>query len=697
MNAPAEPTDSVRTHPPMATDSAPPGPTHSDPGTIDRPRRRWSGLAPLLFVLALALAYANIFQGVLVLDDIGSIEENPTIRQLWPLSVPLMPPSDQTVSGRPIANLSFAINYAISGLNTWSYHATNLLIHLLAGLTLWGILRRTFRLPGLVERLGQHPDALAFVITLLWLVHPIQPTSVTYIVQRVESLMALFLLLTIYCTLRLSLSGHRGWALLAVLSCGIGMGCKEVMAVAPLLAFLFAAAFLHHGDLAAAWRQRPTLWLLLASTWIIVFAWVLTSPRSLSVGFHFESVGALDYIWFQCSAVPHYLRIALWPYPLINDYGSGGVGIASVPTFPHPALGAAAIFVLIVGMFVAWFRGSRGLAFLLAWFFVILGPSSSFLPIVTEMAAEHRMYLPLVAPLTVTVLAIYRLIGRVAITPPSLPLLPVAGATALAAAIVFGTLTFHRNRSFASTHAFWGQIVADHPGNMRARLTYGLLRAKEGHTQEAVEHFRAILDFNPNHSEAHMNLGSVLALAGRAPEALPHMRAAAELRQNDAAAWVNLGNTLASLGQFPEAMQAYQKATQIEPENALAHFGAGVIFSAIGRDGPALMAYSRALRTRPNYPQALDAAAWLLATSADPSIRNGAQAVALARRAAELTGGNDAQVLDTLAAALAETGQFPQAIATAQRAAELVSRGGRTRPGLLERLSAYQSGKPGRP
>jgi hypothetical protein len=169
-------------------------------------------LAAALLTGASVFAYANTFQVPFLFDDMPSIVENPTIRHLWPPGQALSPPSEGgvTVSGRPVLNLSLAVNYAISGLDLWSYHALNLAIHLLAGLTLFGVVRRTLRtLRGRSPLAGDgsespasgllHSDSdlVAFVVAALWLLHPLQTESVTYIIQRAESLMGLFFLFTL--------------------------------------------------------------------------------------------------------------------------------------------------------------------------------------------------------------------------------------------------------------------------------------------------------------------------------------------------------------------------------------------------------------------------------------------------------------------------------------------------------------------
>src|SRR5271170_509528 len=176
-------------------------PSHSGSQTPVGPfsRQYPTALPGVLIVAAGLLAYRKSYGGPFVFDDPPSILYNATIRHLWPFWSVLRPPHGEgiTVGGRPVLNLSLAVNYAISGTRVWSYHALNLLIHILAGLTLFGIVRRT------LERVGSgdlaRPYLLGLAITLLWILHPLQTESVTYVVQRAESLMGLFYLLTLYC------------------------------------------------------------------------------------------------------------------------------------------------------------------------------------------------------------------------------------------------------------------------------------------------------------------------------------------------------------------------------------------------------------------------------------------------------------------------------------------------------------------
>ena len=152
-----------------------------------------AGIFSLLIPAATLLAYANSFSGPFIFDDSTWIELNPHIRHLWPL----WDLFGATGTGRPVVCLTLALNYAVSGLAPWSYHVANLAIHASAALVLFGIVRRTLQGLRLRDRFGTHANGLAAAVAVCWAVHPLQTESVTYVIQRAESLMGLFLLLTL--------------------------------------------------------------------------------------------------------------------------------------------------------------------------------------------------------------------------------------------------------------------------------------------------------------------------------------------------------------------------------------------------------------------------------------------------------------------------------------------------------------------
>ena len=363
-------------------------------GAPDRPRRGIF-LAVGLIALATVAAFSNSFAGPFVFDDKPAIAANPTIRHLWPLWKAVCPPNrGESVTGRPLLNLSLAVNYAISELDVWSYHATNLAVHLLGSLLLFGILRRTFLLPAMREQWGAVATPLAFVIALFWAIHPLQTESVTYIVQRAESLVGLFYLLTLYCFLRGVGSARTVvWHTGAILACLLGMASKEVMVSAPLIVLLYDRTFLA-GSFREAWRRRGRFYAALAGTWLLL-GWLVISAggRGGTAGFG-VGISWWAYLCTQFGAIVHYLRLCAWPHPLLLDYGHGtahGVGEILPYAIVLGLLGAATVAALC-----RWPK----VGFLGAWFFAILAPTSSVVPVATQTVAEHRMYLPLAAVLT---------------------------------------------------------------------------------------------------------------------------------------------------------------------------------------------------------------------------------------------------------------------------------------------------------
>lgn len=288
-------------------------------------RTAGSGFARLTIAVVLAAAtwwaYSTSFQGVFLEgDDQVSIVQNPNIRALWPPSVTLSAPKDTTLAGRPVASLTFALNYAWSSAevrDVWGFHAVNLVIHILAGLVLFEVVRLSLLAPAVRDRLGEVSAPLAGCIAGLWLVHPLQTESVTYLIQRVESLMGLFYLLTMYCVIRAAnrdFEDHR-WTAGAVLACLLGMGTKEVIATAPLMA--------------AAWiwvlwpqaRLRTVLPLVggLAATWLVLVWQVMAGPRAGSVGFYVDGWTPWLYLQTQAEVVVRYVQLAFWPQPLVLD------------------------------------------------------------------------------------------------------------------------------------------------------------------------------------------------------------------------------------------------------------------------------------------------------------------------------------------------------------------------------------------
>ncbi len=618
--------------------------------------------AVLLIGATAAAAYHNSFGVPFIFDDDLSIRDNPTIRSL---TTAWTPPgqSGLTVSGRPLLNFTLALNYMVHGTAVWGYHLVNLLIHVVAGCTLFGIVRRTLQAnrtsPSLAEaRRGSEippykSDAtwLALAVALLWTLHPLQTQAVTYIVQRAESLVSLMYLLTLWCFIRSVEPGAaKRWAGLAWTACLLGMAAKEVMVTAPVMIALYDRIFVA-GSWRETWARRGRFHLALAATWLLL-AWLVatTGGRGGTAGFSGE-MSPWGYALTQAGAVVQYLRLALWPQPLVFDYGKDLAAGWSEVWWQAIVL----LPLLVASGWAAW-RG-RALGYLGIFFFAVLAPSSSFVPVVTQTVSEHRMYLALAAVLTLVVVGLHPRLGR-----SSFAVLAVL-VVALTAA------TIRRNHDYRTEVAIWEDTVIKRPQNIRAlsalaeiyqkagrldearvlleeagRVAPGSVEVRNnlgnawmklarwteavacfeaahrikpeepdvlsnwgnallqtGRTAEAISRFEAALRLKPDFPEPRFNLANTLAQLGRLAEAEPHYARYVQLKSDDPEARSNYGDVLLELGRGAEALGQFEAAVRLKPDRADLHNNLGVALARLGRLREAVPYFEAALRLQPDF------------------------------------------------------------------------------------------------
>jgi len=528
-----------------------------------------------VLVAATLAAWSNSLGGPFVFDDIRSIVDNPTLRSVATAFSP--PGGGLTVTGRPLVNASLALNHAVGGTAVWGYHAVNLLIHALASLTFFGLVRLTLsRVEGrtLSTLNSQLSTAVAFTAALLWALHPLQTESVTYVVQRAESLCGLFFLLTLYgfargaqchplddtqkftsdgdqrqCHLMDDTDASRpraGWLALSAVACLAGMACKEVMVVAPLVVLLYDRTFAA-GSLTAALRSRPRYYAALASTWLLL-AWLVRAAagRGGSAGFNTE-VSWSDYALTQCAAVARYLRLAFMPRALVFDYGN------SVITSAAAIIPAVLLLAGLVAATLIALRRAHALGFLGASFFLILAPSSSILPVATQTLAEHRMYLPL-APLAVLVaLGVHAWLGRRAL------------AVACVLAALLGGLTLRRNADYRSELSLWASCAANYPTNPRAHFNHGRALVATGRVPEAIAAFERALALHTSLVKSLALQANVLLREGRLTRAIVGSEAAGWQHWRAAVLHLHLANALALAGRDAEALAHSDEALRLDP------------------------------------------------------------------------------------------------------------------------------------
>ena len=541
----------------------------------------------VLIAAAAFAAYFNSLSTPFFFDDIPNIAENPTIRSLWPIWGPLQPPgAGHAVSGRPVVNLSLAINYALGGLEVRGYHWFNLLGHIAAALALFGLVRRTLSLAWAPDGLRGSAQSLGFATALLWTVHPLQTESVTFIIQRTESLAGLIYLTTLYCFVRGSEPGAaapRRWLLLGVAACWIGVATKEILATAPLIILLYDRTFLA-GTFREAWRKRGWVHGLLLLSWgplALLMAQTGNRGGTVMLG---EGVSAWMSLVTQGRAVCGYLQLVFWPHPLVVDYGDYLTDLA-------PGLAAVwprfLLVTLLAGATVLALVKRPALGFIGAWFFVILAPSSSFIPLLSQIRAEHRMYLPLAGVLLVVVLLIHRAAGRTA------PLVVMLGAAAL------GTVTVARNYDYESGLVLWADTVRKQPGNPRARYSLGLELTLAGEKTLAMHEYDEALRIAPYDLDTRLALAGLLLDEHRVSEARPHLEAAIQLKPRTSNDNNNLGQLLLRVGDPERAKPYFETALRLDPDNYEAHNNLGYLLAVASRFTEAIGHYRRAVALHP--------------------------------------------------------------------------------------------------
>ena len=564
----------------------------------------WWRLA-VLAVLTVAI-YAHGRSSPFVFDDRGTIVDNSTIEDVWSRDV-LAAPHETPVAGRPVVNISFAINYAAARRGVEAYRLTNVAIHVLCALALFGLARRT-----------EPAIGAAFAVALLWAVHPLNSEAVNYVTQRTESLMGLFYLLTLYCARRAydSTGARARWEIAAIASCALGMASKESMVTAPLAVLLYDRAFLFD-RMRAAIRGRARLYAGLAATWVLLAGLVASAPRNLSAGFTAHDADPWTYLLNQAVMIAHYLKLAVWPRDLVLYYG-WPLPLTLTAVLPQ----ALFVLALLVLSLIALFRWPR-VGVLGVWFFLTLAPTSSVLPIATEVGAERRMYLPLIAVVAIAVVA-----GKRWIRPPALqPALTGVAALLLAVGTFVRTSEYHSSLVLAQTtherwptpasHSMLGTELAaagrldDAESHLRiaapihppARYYLATVLHERGQHSAAIDEFRAFISSQPAELDqvhlARALLADALTREGRLDEAAVEYRAILARNPDDGQALVLLGQIALRHQRFEEAIELFRRGAAARPGDASALVSLGIAYASLGRLDDAIGAFQRALAADP--------------------------------------------------------------------------------------------------
>lgn len=418
--------------------------------------------------------------------------------------------------------------------------------------------------------------------------------------------MALFYLLMLFFLH----AGSRRASLMAVLCCALGMMSKEVMITAPIVALLYDRAFIS-ASLHKALARRPFLYAGLASSWLLCAALLTAGPHDTSAGFGL-SVGPVQYLLNQFLIITDYLGKVFWPHPLVLDYGYPR-HLTWLQVLPQALFICA---LAVASLVLSWHRPALGFAGL--FFFAVLAPTSSIIPIANEVGAERRVYLPMAALIAAMVWGLYVAWNRHIRNAPRKNERWASKTWAWqlgVALIVFALLlqTRARNTVFSDEVELWRTNIAAVPTNARAYNSLGLALATRGDLQAATTHYRHALELAPDFVMAHINLGLALKASGELALAVSHYKRALSLQPDNVDALVDLGIALEHLGQRQSAILLYRRALAIAPDMAAIHYNLATALDAVGQQPAAIDHYRRALAIAPHLTAAHFHLAQLLA------------------------------------------------------------------------------------
>lgn len=545
----------------------------------------------LIIAVVVIAAYSTGIRTPFQYDDLSTVVDNTSIRHLSDLRQTLSPPANLTpTSGRPLLNLTFAVDFAINDLTAAGYHATNIALHLVAALLLFVIVRQTVPLAS--TRLETHADLIATATAAIWAVHPIQAGAVTYISGRSDVLMAVWYFATLAAAIRALRQPHPAvWTGLAIAACAIGMACKESMATAPVAVLLYDRAYAYD-RFATALKHRWRLYAGLAATWAVLAPLLAGAPHSDTAGFS-TGISPWTYLLNQALVIPEYVRLVAWPDQLVFAFGEarqitladvGAVGLIV------PVLAAAAVWL--------WYRRPI-LGFPALWIFLNLAPTSSIVPIATEAGATRRMYLPLAGVAVLFVVGVVALADRRPRRPPFARRLSTAVVAVLVIALTAATAA--QNLEFASAEGLWRGSLERWPSGLAHRNLAAVL-LQQGRRTEAIEHLRAAIDGQPL---ARYSLGVALFDDGRPEEAIVELQRAINERPDDPTVALEgrrvLARALAQQRRHREAADVFAQIAALTADDVAPRLSRADQLLAAGDLAGAHQEYQRILAAHPQH------------------------------------------------------------------------------------------------
>ncbi|MFZ4544635.1 MAG: tetratricopeptide repeat protein [Saprospiraceae bacterium] len=555
----------------------------------------WLGL--LLVLVIGSIIYSNSFSCGFHLDDPTWIVNNNKIRNLSDLSAAWR--EDQS---RFFSYYTFAINYHYGELNVWGYHLVNLLIHLANSILVYWLSTLILSTPILNEsEVSKHKKGIAIFAALLFVSHPLATQSVTYIVQRMASLAALFYLLSIalYVKARLSKSNHLMRYLLfggAAISTVLAIFSKENAYTIPFAVVLSEICFFQKKINLSFFKNYKIIVVIAALLGFIGyiinrFSFSILKPIPRDYANDFQIVTVQNYLLTQFSVIVKYIQLLVLPINQNLDYDYP----LSNSIFEAKTFGSLVILLAILIFGIYKFNQNRLLSFGILWFFLTLSIESSIIPI-SDVIFEHRTYLPSFGFFLIASAAFFRLIYS---KNQNFALL-----FATFIIVTFSYLTYQRNLVWQNETTLWSDVVLKSPNKARGHFNLGVALNDNKNYKQAVQSYTKAINLKPFHDQAFSNRGIIYMDEGKNAEAMADFNKAISLDPKRERVYVNRGKLLFNLKQNEASLLDFNKAIELNPKMAEAYYNRAIIFGEQGKYEEARADYTEAIKLNPKNEEA---------------------------------------------------------------------------------------------
>jgi hypothetical protein len=516
-------------------------------------------------VLAIVAVYLGTIDHPFHFDDRENIS-NESFLQISSLSFDELKKAvfESTNRNRPVANISFALNYYVHGLDVTGYHVVNIIIHLFAGIMLYYFISETLRIYPIKDKFGK-PGYIAFFTALIWMVHPLHTQSVTYIVQRMNSMAAMFFIMTLLFYVKARLTTERFKKILfftvSFIASVLAFGSKQNTATLPLFILLYEWYFFKDLNLKISKQQIIWIAVLACLFGFVLYFFLGSSPLSrLFPDYGGRSFTMAQRLLTQPRVVLHYISLLFYPAPgrLNLDYN-----------FPlsysllSPPITIIAILVItgMLGLAIYTARKNRLYSFCILWFLGNLVIESSTIPL--EIIFEHRTYLPSMMAIFFLVILLHRLVKNKKMLVVCL----------VSVALLFSYWTHTRNKVWKDELTLWTDNQKKSPNKARTNLYLGLIYSDKDRVDEAIPVLQKALFLYMQEIQLQRNVN----------------------HRNTAFYLAALGTAYMKKGEYPKAIRFLKRALKESPYDESTHYNLGHCYLRTWRLQKAIHHFSMAL------------------------------------------------------------------------------------------------------